>query len=185
MTPGNGIYYSARYPRDAASAVHEATEYTGPQRPSAWRSETAAAPTHRVCTVRPIGNNDNLPWRGPDDAVRTSEFRCSTCGAVAVVVSRRGGGVAVTGFLGEGWHGASRFDQMVEEVELDEAIQVADAEVLHRLNPEFVPAWCPLCRTAYCQDHWSLEVVMADDYPGWYEATYGTCPEGHHRQLGD
>jgi len=28
-------------------------------------------------------------------------------------------------------------------------------------------------------------MVGADDHPGWYDATYGTCPQGHRRKLDD
>ena len=103
------------------------------------------------------------------------------CDSVAVVVSRRGEGVAVEGFLGTAWIASPR----AVRSELDKAIQGGDAEALHRLNPEFAPAWCPTCRRSYCRKHWRTEVAGADDHPGWYDATYGTCPGGHRRKLDD
>ena len=100
-------------------------------------------------------------------------------------MSRRGCGVAVTGFLGDAWHGLSRSEPGDEVVDIAQAIEAADAEALYHFNPEFIPSWCPQCHVSYCDDHWSLDVAMADDFPGWYEATYGACSEGHRRRLDD
>jgi hypothetical protein len=113
---------------------------------------------------------------------RRAEFRCGLCEAVAVVVERRRNQVVVTGFLGSTWLAAAGSPR---KVSLDRAVADADAVALYDLNPEFVPAWCPTCSASYCQGHWRLEVAGADDHPGWYEATYGTCPKGHRRKLDD
>ena len=108
-----------------------------------------------------------------------AEFRCRTCDAVAVVVRRQGDGVALAGFLGSTW---LRVDRIKDA---ERAIRAADAAALHGLHPELQPAWCPSCGASYCQAHWQRIVAGADDHPGWYEATYGTCPEGHRRTLDD
>jgi hypothetical protein len=114
-----------------------------------------------------------------------AELRCHVCDAVAAVVERRGRQVVVTGFLGSTWLSTSTVRHKVSRRDLDRAIAAADVDVLYGLNPELVPAWCPTCAASYCQKHWRLEVAGADDHPGWYEATYGTCPEGHRRVLDD
>lgn len=132
-----------------------------------------------------IAHEPNLPWKAAEDPHCRAEFRCKTCGEVAVVVSRQGGGVAVTGFLGNAWHRFDQDESGAEVVDIDQVIQAADAERLHQINPEFIPSWCPKCRASYCVNHWTLQTVMADDYPGWYEATYGKCPKRHRRQLDD
>ena len=43
--------------------------------------------------------------------------------------------------------------------------------------------YCPTCRAAYCADHWDLQFLYADDYPGWMESIIGYCPKGHRRTL--
>ena len=110
-----------------------------------------------------------------------AEFACRVCGAVAVVVSRHDDGVTTSGFLGRTWLRVDRGKRR----EVDRAIRAADAAALHRLHPEFQPAWCPDCGASYCTAHWRRVVAGADDHPGWYEATYGTCPDGHRRVLDD
>ena len=113
------------------------------------------------------------------------EFRCRLCDSVAAIVEHRGKQVVVTGFLGNTWLLATDTRRPVTPKDLDRAVEAGDAGTLYGLNPEFVPAWCPRCGASYCQGHWRLEVAGADDHPGWYEATYGTCPEGHRRKLDD
>ena len=102
-----------------------------------------------------------------------------------MVVSRQGERVVVEGFRGTCWLTAAGLHGTVRRSALDRALSTGDADALYRMNPEFVPAWCPTCGASYCQVHWDLEMVVADDHPGWYEATYGTCPEGHRRKIDD
>ncbi|MGH9226248.1 MAG: hypothetical protein ACRD2W_21225 [Acidimicrobiales bacterium] len=118
-------------------------------------------------------------------ATRPAEFRCRTCDGVAVVVSSQDGGVATSGFLGTTWLRLERGTTAIRPADVDRAIAAADAVALHGLHPEFQPAWCPGCGASYCRAHWQLDVAGADDHPGWYEATYGTCPDGHRRKLDD
>ena len=113
--------------------------------------------------------------------MRQAGFHCQTCGEVAVVVARQGAGVETSGFLGRSW----RRVEPGQRRQVDRAIRTSDAVALHALHPELQPAWCPGCQGSYCGAHWRREVAGADDHPGWYEATYGTCPEGHRRALDD
>ena len=110
-----------------------------------------------------------------------TEFRCRTCGAVAAEVRTERDGVAVEGIGGTTWITAAGLPHR----SILRAIARADAPGLFALNPEFVPCWCPPCAGCYCKAHWRLEVAGADDHPGWYDATYGTCPQGHRRKLDD
>ena len=107
------------------------------------------------------------------------------CDAVAIVVSRQDGGITVTGFLGTTWLAASTARAGVSRRDIDRAIRAGDAAALHRMNPEFAAAWCPECGACYCRPHWVAVAAGADDHPGWYDATHGTCPEGHRRVLDD
>jgi hypothetical protein len=97
-----------------------------------------------------------------------------------MVVRRHGNGVTVDGFLGSTW-----LEVRWSHRQLDRAIRAGDAAALHSRNPEYAPAWCPTCRASYCRRHWQTDMTVADDHPGWYDATYGTCPEGHTRKLDD
>ncbi len=36
--------------------------------------------------------------------------------------------------------------------------------------------YCPDCGASYCKDHWQQQVEFDD---GFYDCTYGTCPQGH------
>ena len=62
------------------------------------------------------------------------------------------------------------------------ALRSTDAGALYAIDPEFAPFWCPECGEAYCGTHWATEVSF--DGP-FYDATYGTCPQGHERKLDD
>ena len=43
-------------------------------------------------------------------------------------------------------------------------------------------AYCPECDKVYCDDHVRKEIEWDD---GFYDCTYGTCPEGHRRIIDD
>ena len=65
------------------------------------------------------------------------------------------------------------------------ALLAGDVGALRRLDPEYTSFYCSECSNPYCSDHWILDVVMADDYPGFYDCTYGICPSGHFKKLDD
>jgi len=50
---------------------------------------------------------------------------------------------------------------------------------------EGLDAYCPECDKIYCREHMKMEVVMDEDDPGFYDCTYGTCPNGHRRMIDD
>lgn len=60
-----------------------------------------------------------------------------------------------------------------------------DAPALYAVNAEWASFYCPVCDRSYCRAHWRLDVRYDDDFPGWYDATYGTCPTGHTRLVDD
>jgi hypothetical protein len=47
---------------------------------------------------------------------------------------------------------------------------------------EGLDAYCPSCDKIYCWDHYN-PIQEFDD--GFYDCTYGTCPEGHKRMIDD
>lgn len=70
---------------------------------------------------------------------------------------------------------------LVEKLESGRmAVSTGDAENLAKAG--FAPFWCPTCRTCYCERHWDTDVVFDE---GFYDCTYGMCPEGHRHKLDD
>jgi hypothetical protein len=47
---------------------------------------------------------------------------------------------------------------------------------------EGLDAYCPNCDKIYCWEHYNAEEVFDD---GFYDCTYGTCPNGHKRMIDD
>ena len=47
---------------------------------------------------------------------------------------------------------------------------------------EGLDAYCPKCDKIYCWEHYNAEEVFDD---GFYDCTYGTCPNGHKRMIDD
>jgi hypothetical protein len=62
------------------------------------------------------------------------------------------------------------------------ALAGGDAALLYAIDAELAPFWCPRCEAAYCADHYRSWVTFDE---GFYDATYGECPEGHERMLDD
>jgi len=63
------------------------------------------------------------------------------------------------------------------------ALDRADVEALGAVDAEYANFRCPECHRAYCVDHWTDVVVERDQ--GFYDATYGVCPEGHRIMIDD
>jgi hypothetical protein len=64
-------------------------------------------------------------------------------------------------------------------------LETLDVRGLYALNDEWASFYCPSCGRSYCADHWQLDVRYDDDFSGWYDCTYGTCPMGHRRMVDD
>ena len=47
---------------------------------------------------------------------------------------------------------------------------------------EGIDAYCPECNEIYCGAHYDTEEEWDE---GFYDCTYGTCPEGHKRIIHD
>ena len=62
------------------------------------------------------------------------------------------------------------------------ALEASDAAALFAINYEYAPFWCPRCNASYCGDDYRSWVTFDE---GFYDATYGVCPEGHERELDD
>jgi hypothetical protein len=60
-----------------------------------------------------------------------------------------------------------------------------DVRAHYALNDEWASFYCPTCHQAFCRAHWHFDVRYNDDFPEWYDCTYGTCPVGHRRLVDD
>src|SRR4051812_2978014 len=113
-------------------------------------------------------------------------FYCRECGEVAATVSL---GTTprelVTFFMG-------RVRQWLTEEQIEAVGQVlatrnpdAIYQLLYEIDPERVAFHCSECNANYCIKHWNAQMQFDDDpeWRGWYDCTYGTCPQGHRHLL--
>lgn len=114
-------------------------------------------------------------------------FTCSVCGAVAgTFEADEAGVIVIDGFLG-------RVTQYLDRASTHVWHSLADLDtkdrckLLHAINSEWAPWYCPVCDATYCRDHWRMQLEFEDEegLPGWYDLTRGTCPRGHERVLDD
>lgn len=135
----------------------------------------------------------------------SATFRCRTCGGIAAVVTLVEPGDPLPdapgsppGTPGLGALTAAAFPdrgQLVIEggpvskavgfvtpATVAVALAGPDAALLYAIDPELAPFWCPSCGASYCADHYRSWVTFDE---GFYDATYGVCPEGHERMLDD
>ena len=113
---------------------------------------------------------------------------CSSCGKVAAVFRTDVPKLSTTeekAILFEGVTRSNHFD-MTNAGVIFERLEQGNVRGLNdyveHLVEGGVDAYCPNCDRAYCKDHWDLEEEWDE---GFYDCTYGTCPEGHRRLLDD
>lgn len=111
-----------------------------------------------------------------------ARFRCETCSEVAgTVLLPNPDGITITGFIGE----CHLTIDPASASAIKEALEQRDAAALYSMSYEWAPFYCPDCEAIYCVQHWITEIRFDEDDPGWYDATYGTCPNGHRHLLDD
>jgi hypothetical protein len=109
-------------------------------------------------------------------------FPCSLCEKPATIIRLTADGdVVIDGLvcrttLRATPRGLPRLRAILEEL---------DARGLYALDAEWASFYCPDCGRSYCSNHWQFETRYDDDFPGWYDCTYGTCPAGHRRLVDD
>lgn len=111
-------------------------------------------------------------------------FYCHLCRRAAATLTLDAGEqqLALEGFM---------WQRSVERVTAEQAIQVRrvlhvrDVPGLYALNQLWAAFFCPECDQVYCLEHWRVSIAYDDDFPGWYDAAYGTCPQGHRRMIDD
>jgi hypothetical protein len=124
----------------------------------------------------------------PDRCV-SATYHCVLCGAEAgqLQLTLREAGAAATlvarGLVGEATQGVAH-DTIIRLVRV---LTVGNARELYQLDTEWASFYCPECDAVYCKAHWRTRIQFGDDdeMPGWYDCTYGTCPNGHVRIVDD
>lgn len=123
-------------------------------------------------------------------------FTCALCGktAATVIVAhpekdldalQLDSGDVATLVIADFW-GRQQIGVAEEDLpRLRRALEQGNAQALYALDPLWAPFYCPNCDRSYCNNHWRVELRFDDDFPGWYDCAYGTCPEGHRRLIDD
>ena len=65
---------------------------------------------------------------------------------------------------------------------IKKALAAADPEGLAAIDYEYASFYCRKCKSCYCQDHWQVETYYDE---GFYDCSYGTCPQGHRSKIDD
>ena len=104
------------------------------------------------------------------------------CGRVAVVIIQRKGQFVYSGIIVE---------TMLNNNTADDVFRFLDSKDLKGLHSflkndiqleDGIDAYCPKCDKIYCTTHYKPEEEWDE---GFYDCTYGTCPEGHRRIIHD
>lgn len=115
----------------------------------------------------------------------TVTFACAVCGqpaaTVELQVTNNSATLMQTGFMG---HITESLSQEAIPA-IHQAISQASGRLLYDLNLLWAPFYCPDCEQVYCRQHWLIIPQFDDDFPGWYDCAYGTCPQGHRRLVDD
>jgi hypothetical protein len=126
--------------------------------------------------------------QSPDRLIR-AEYVCHTCGApvghaeLKIYSGYDEAALVVNGIV-------AQTTTWVETDSLPHVINLIERGIAHELfewEHDSASFYCPTCDATYCQTHWQIETVFEDDpdMPGWYDCTYGTCPQGHRRMIDD
>jgi hypothetical protein len=118
--------------------------------------------------------------------VITTTFYCHLCWqpAATLTLDADGQQLRLDGFV---WQNSTERVTGQVAVRVRQALQTRDAAALHLLNRLWAPFYCPDCRRIYCLNHWRVTYAFDDDpdFPGWYDAAYGQCPQGHRQLIDD
>ncbi|MHA1909055.1 MAG: hypothetical protein ACW98Y_17270 [Candidatus Thorarchaeota archaeon] len=115
-----------------------------------------------------------------DDKAYT--LACAICGQVAVVIIQRTTQFVYSGIIVE---------TVLESALAKDAFKFLNTKDLKSLHSHLkkdiqledgMDAYCPECDTIYCATHYKTEEEWDE---GFYDCTYGTCPEGHRRIIHD
>ncbi len=128
------------------------------------------------------------------DRIVEAVFKCSLCGETAATVTLIPLDASHADVLQPGvatlviadFIGRSREQVGGEREEpLRAALEEKNAAALYELERLWAPFYCPRCRQAYCIHHWTVVPNFDDEFPGFYDSSIGTCPQGHRRKVDD
>lgn len=146
--------------------------------------------------IAPFVVDAPLPAEPPPRVVRVSatEYRlpCSVCGqeAASFFIGRRiwdklslddEDKLVCRGILTERATAAAAGARVFQLLSSGDLARLDD-----ELNPPEFPCgldvYCPPCDRVYCRNHYAIEDVYDD---GFYDFSWGTCPQGHRREVND
>lgn len=126
------------------------------------------------------------------EQVAEATFFCAICSNEAIVLklftldkekageryADTAGILQRTGFLGfvEGLIKQDIFPDLFE------AVKNGDAKNLRKMNSEYTACYCFQCQANYCIKHYRTFIEFDE---GFYDCTYGTCPNGHQNIIDD
>lgn len=117
---------------------------------------------------------------------------CAQCGRAAVEISLLR---TTNGADADRWHNRDRlertefignvtkFGPYPQLVDLFESIQRGDYDLARQLDPDFVAFYCRICDRVYCDTCWQVGPPEFDE--GFYDCTWGTCPNTHVQIVDD
>lgn len=112
----------------------------------------------------------------------STNFYCAHCGLVAATLTLNEQNQLVQqGFWGMSTEGIPTTARRA----LQAAILASDAAALYQMDRFWAPFYCPTCERVYCYNHWVMQIQFDDEFPGWYDCTYGLCPQEHRRLIDD
>jgi hypothetical protein len=123
-----------------------------------------------------------------------SVFLCSLCGEIAATVTLIPknaqhpdvlNSVAATLVLSDFIGKTQEQVGGAQEAPLRAALVEKDARKLYELEHLWAPFYCHQCQRSYCIKHWVVLPRYDDEFPGFYDCSIGTCPEGHRRKIDD
>ncbi|MGY5879487.1 MAG: hypothetical protein RTV31_04505 [Candidatus Thorarchaeota archaeon] len=107
---------------------------------------------------------------------------CAVCGKVAVVILLNEDKFVYSGIM---------IETYIDKGLAKEVFRLLDMKNLKGLHSyykrtiqleEGMDAYCPECDSIYCSEHYATEEEWDE---GFYDCTYGTCPQGHRRIIHD
>ncbi|MEQ8222790.1 MAG: hypothetical protein ABRQ37_10845 [Candidatus Eremiobacterota bacterium] len=118
---------------------------------------------------------------------REYHIPCSVCGIIAFVFSveiprfEEHENLICTGITHRRAIGLEHREKIFSLLE-DRKIREIHDFFIKFISHEGIDAYCPLCDKIYCRIHYNAWEQYDD---GFYDCTYGTCPEGHKRMIDD
>lgn len=82
-------------------------------------------------------------------------------------------------FMGQ----VTRFGPYDDLLRFFELLRRGDFEAVRGADADFIGFYCSACRRIYCEHCWHLGPPQFED--GFYDCTFGTCPQGHEQVVDD